>query len=328
MATDDTTRGAGASGRGREARRPQQIDRAGWLDIAMRVKDEISRDNASLIAAGIALYALLATFPALAAVLSLYGMFASPDQAVSQVEALASALPQQAADILRSQLRNIASQQGGALGFGAILGLLIALWSARQGMVALMTATNIAYDEREERSFLRQVLVSLAFTLAAVVGFVLVIAVTVALPIVFEAIGLGGALQAVLSLLRWVLLWLLVVLGLAVLYRYAPDRNEPKWRWVTWGSAIAATLWVVGSVLFALYVRNFGSYNETYGALGGVIILLMWFYLSGFVVVLGAEINAEMEHQTAEDTTVGEPEEMGRRDAHAADTLGETRRDR
>ena len=310
---------------GRHADRPQQIPSRGWLDIAVRVKNELSRDNVSLIASGLALYALLAAFPALAAVLSLYGMFASPEQAASQVEALAGVLPQQAADIMREQLQNITRQQGSALGFGAIAALLLALWSARKGMVALMTATNIAYDEREERGFIKQLLVSLGFTVGAVVGFVLVIALAIAAPIAFEALGLGGVLQTVLVVLRWVLLWLLVVFGLAALYRFAPDRNEPKWRWVTWGSAIAATLWVIGSLLFAVYVRNFGSYNETYGALGGVIILLMWFYLSGYIVILGAEINSEMEHQTAEDTTRGAPEEMGRRDAHVADTLGETR---
>lgn len=311
--------------RGRNADAPGQIPKRGWLDVASRVKNEISRDNVSLVAAGLALYGLLAAFPALAAVLSLYGMLVSPEQAASQVQTLAGVLPQQAADILRTQLQNMASQQSGALGFGAIAGLLLALWSARKGMTALMTATNIAYDEQEERGFFKQLFVSLAFTLGAVVGFVLVLAVAVAVPLALESLGLGGVLESLLSALRWVLLWLFMVLGLALVYRFAPDRDPAKWRWVTWGSATAATLWIVGSVLFSLYVRNFGSYGETYGALGGVVILLMWFYLSGFVVVLGAEINSELEHQTSRDTTRGPDRPRGQRDAYVADTLGETR---
>ncbi|HEX7035598.1 MAG TPA: YihY/virulence factor BrkB family protein [Pseudomonadales bacterium] len=316
-----------ATDRGRRAERPQEIPGRGWWDIAMRVKDELGRDNVSLIAAGLGLYALLAIFPALTAMLSLYGLFASPEQAASQVQSMAQVLPQQAAGILREQLQSLTSQQSGALGLGAVLAIVLALWSASKGMTALMAATNIAYDEREERSFIKQTLVAFAFTIAAVIGFIVVIAIGIGAPVAIEAIGLGSSVEMLLAALRWVLLWLFGVLALAVVYRFAPDRHQPRWRWVTWGSAIAVTLWIVASVLFSLYVRNFASYNETYGALGGVVILLMWFYLSGYVVVLGAEINAEMEHQTAEDTTVGEPREMGRRRAHVADTLGETRGD-
>lgn len=307
---------------GREAERPKQIPGRGWRDILVRVKQDVSSDNASLIAAGLALYALLAAFPALAAAVSLYGLFASPDQITGQIESLSGVLPQQASEILRNALQNLASQQGQALGIGAIIGFLLALWSARKGMVALMTATNIAYSEQEERGFFRQLLVSLAFTLGAVVGFVLVVLLAVAAPVALKAIGLGGAAETALSLLRWVVLWFLVVFALAVVYRYAPDRRAPKWRWVSWGSAIAATLWLVGSLLFSLYVRNFGSYGETYGALGGVVVLLLWFYLSAFVVLLGAEINSEIEHQTGRDTTKGRAKPAGSRGAQVADTRG------
>lgn len=319
MASNDTT----AANRGREARAPREVPRSGWTDVAMRVKNEISRDNVSLVAAGLALYALLAAFPALAAALSIYGMVASPEQVASQVQGLAGVLPQQAADILTNQLQNLAQKQGGALGFGAVVGILLSVWSARKGMTALMTATNIAYDESEERGFLKQLMVSMAFTLGAVVGFVLVALVAVAVPLFLESLGLAGWLQLLLSALRWLVLWFLIVVGLAVVYRYAPNRDEPKWRWVTWGSAMAATLWIIGSVLFSLYVRNFGSYGETYGSLGGVVVLLMWFYLSGFIVVLGAEINAELEHQTRRDSTRGRGKPMGERGAYVADTVGE-----
>lgn len=308
--------------RGRDAERPSQIDRAGWWDVLVRVKNEIGQDNASLIAAGLALYALLAVFPALTAAVSLYGLLASPEQVASQFQGIAGILPQQASEILGGAMRDIAGRQDGALGAGVAVGVLIALWSARKGMVALMQATNIAYDEEENRGFFRQILVSLAFTLGAVVAFLVVLALAVALPLALQGLGLPEFLQVALGALRWVVLWFLVVLGLSVVYRFAPDRSEPKWRWVTWGSALAATLWIVGSVLFAFYVRNFGSYGATYGALGGIVVLLMWFYLSGFIVILGAEVNAEMEHQTERDSTTGRPRPMGERGAHVADTLG------
>lgn len=314
-------RPAGGS-RGRDAERPSEIDRHGWWDVLVRIREEVGQDNSSLVAAGLALFALLAVFPGLAAAVSLYGMLASPEQVASQFQGIGSMLPRQAADILRDAMKNIAGRQEGALGAGAVLGILIALWSARKGMVALMQATNIAYDEDESRGFVRKVLVSFALTLGAVVGFLMVLLLAVAVPLALQELGIPQILEVVLSALRWIVLWFLVVLGLAVVYRFAPDREEPKWRWVTWGSAVAATLWIVGSVLFAIYVRNFGSYGATYGALGGVVVLLLWFYLSGFVVLLGAEINAEMEHQTKRDTTRGRPAPMGERGAHVADTLG------
>lgn len=308
--------------RGRDAERPRDIPGRGWKEVFMRVKEDVSSDNASLIAAGLALYALLAIFPALAASVSLYGLFASPEQITSQIESLAGVLPQQATDILRGALQNLASQQGGALGAGAIIGFVIALWSARKGMVALMTATNIAYDEEEERGFFRKLFVSLAFTLAAVVGFVLVVMLAVAVPLVLKALNVPEILQGMLSVARWILLWLMVVFALAAVYRFAPDRRVAEWRWVSWGSAIAATLWLIGSLLFSLYVQNFGSYGETYGALGGVVVMLLWFYLSAFVVMLGAEINSEIEHQTERDTTAGREQPPGERGAHVADTVG------
>lgn len=312
--------------RGREAERPRDLPKAGWRDVAMRVKDQVSEDNVSLIAAGVALYGLLALFPALAAVVSVYGLIASPDQVAEQMDAMQDVLPQAAQEIIGGQLQQLAGQGGGALGVGLAVGLLVSLWSARQGMTALMTATNIAYNEREGRSFLRQLLVSLGLTVGAVLGFVALLLLAVVAPLALQAVGIGDALDGLIGVLRWVVLWVLVVFGLTVVYRYAPDRSKPAWRWATWGAAVAATLWIIGSLLFSLYVQNFGAYGETYGALGGVVIMLLWFYLSGFVIVLGAEINAELERQTTRDTTAGQPRRMGRRGAQAADTVGRSAR--
>lgn len=314
-----------AGRRGRDADRPSDIPPRGLLDVAVRVKDEVARDNVSLIAAGLALYALLAIFPAMAASVSLYGLFASPDQVAGQIESLTGVLPADATSILRGQLEELTSQRDGALGFGAALGLLIALWSARKGMTALMAATNIAYDEREERGFLRQIGVSLAFVLGAVTAFVVVMLLAVAIPVTLQFLGVPEWVQNAVGFLRWAVLWLLIVLALAVVYRFAPDRADARLEWVTWGAAVAATLWLLGSLAFSVYVGNFGTYGETYGALGGVVVLLLWLFLSGFVVVLGAEINAELEHQTARDSTRGRPQPMGERGAYVADTLGEQR---
>lgn len=307
---------------GRYATRPSEIPKRGWLDIAMRVKEEVSKDNVSLIAAGLALYALLAIFPALTAAVSIYGLFASPQQMADHVQSFQGVLPRQASQILEDQMQTL-SQRRQSLSFGLVFGVLLALWSARKGMVAIMAATNVAYDEREERGFFKQILVSLAFTVGAVLSFLVVVLLAVAVPLALELVSLGGFTQSVIMVARWVLLWLIAVLGMAIVYRFAPDRREAKWKWLTWGSTIAATLWLVGSLLFAIYARNSASYGETYGALGGVVVLLLWFYLTGYSLVLGAEINSEMERQTKQDTTSGPGKPIGQREAYAADTVGE-----
>jgi membrane protein len=181
---------------------------------------------------------------------------------------------------------------------------------------------NIAYQQREKRGFFKQLMTSVVFTLGAILGFIAILLLADAVPLIFEAFTSSPWVERVVATLRWALLWAFVVLGLAVTYRYAPVRKLARWRWVTWGSVVAATLWVAGSLLFAFYLRTFGSYARVYGALGGVVVLLMWFYLSSFFVVLGAEINAEMERQTKQDTTEGAEVPMGQRGAHVADSLG------
>ncbi len=287
----------------------------------MRVKREMTADNVSIIAAGLALYALLAVFPALAAAVSIYGLFASPTDIAQHMQSVAATLPPDAAAILERQVHDL-SRREQALSIGVVVGILLALWSARKGMVALITATNVAYDEEEKRGFVKQLLVSLAFTVGAVLGFLAVLALGVAVPVGLAFLPLGPAAETVLLIARWALLFAVAIVGLAIIYRFAPDRREAKWQWVTPGSLIAATLWLGGSLLFALYVRNWGSYGDTYGALGSVIVLLMWFYLTGYVVILGAEINSELERQTRHDTTEGAPKPMGRRGAYSADTVG------
>jgi membrane protein len=308
--------------RGREARRPGDIPNAGWRDIFGRVWSAVGKDNVSLISAGLAMYALLAVFPSLAAAVSVYGLFASPASVIQDMNAFAGILPPGAWDIFSKQLQDVARHTGSTLTATAAIALLLSLWSARSGMASLITATNVAYSQPERRGFFHLIWLSLAFTAGGVLAFLIMLLLGVAVPLMVKVLGVSAGTEWVVGILRWVLLWLVAIVGLAVIYRYAPARKKPRWRWVTWGSVIASTFWLLGSVLFAVYVRTFGSYGQTYGALGGVIVLLMWFYVSSFTIVVGAEINAEMERQTREDTTEGRQKPLGQRGAHAADTVG------
>jgi membrane protein len=310
--------------RGREARKPTEIPKRGWFDIAVRVKDEVAKDNVSLIASGLALYALLAVFPALAAAVSIYGIFASPGEIAHHFDAFSGVFPTDATKILQDELQSLSGKHQ-ALGIGFAIGVVIALWSARSGMTALMTTMNVAYGERETRGFFKKILVSMAFTIGSIVGFLVVMALVVAVPLALKALPLGPAAAIVILAFRWILLWFMAVFGMACVYRYAPSRREAQWRWITWGSAIAATLWLAGSLLFALYAHYSGTYGKTYGALGGVVVLLMWFYLTGYTIILGAEINSEMERQTRIDTTTGHEKPLGERGAYSADTVGPTK---
>lgn len=270
-----------------------------WWRLTLRVRDSLDRDNATLMAAGLAMYGLLAIFPALTATISIYGLFVTPAAVVHQIGGFAGQMPPGVWDVLRMQLQDVAGHQHGTLSVAAGLGLLVALWSASSGMSSLMTATTIAYGEREQRGFLLQTAIALLMTVGAVVALIIMLALAFVVPLVLGTLGTSFGLQIIGEILRWLLLWWFAVLALAIIYRLAPARQRPRWRWVTWGSGIAATLWLVGTVLFTLYVRLFASYQKTYGALSGVVVLLIWFYLSSFLVVLGAEINGELERQTA-----------------------------
>jgi membrane protein len=309
-------------GRGRSAHAPSEIPRAGWGDILRRVWEKMGDDNVSLVAAGVALNTLLAVFPAMAVLASIYGMFASPAEVGKEIAPFYGILPHEAAGIIQMQLEALARPRAKTLGIAAIVSSIVSIYYSSQGVSALMSATNIAYTERERRGFFRRLLVALEFAIGAVAGFVVMLLIAVAVPLALQHVPLPRFISLAALALRWILLWLFAVLGLAIVYRYAPSREGAKWRWVTWGSVVAATLWLVISFLFSVYVRDYGSYAKTYGALGGVIVLIMWFYLQGYAIVIGAEFNAETEHQTAVDTTRGPPAPMGERGAYVADTLG------
>lgn len=310
---------------GRDAHTPQQIPRRGWRDILLRVREQIAADNLSLISAGVAFYALLAMFPALAACVSLYGLLTSSVEVQQQFESLAVLLPPEARPIVLDQVNALAVSSNRALGLTAIGGLLLALLSAMKGMNAIISALNIAYNEREKRGFVRLNLMSFLLTLAAVLFLVVVLGMVVAVPAAVNLLDLGEPLAGLLSLLRWPVLLVAVLIALASLYHFAPSRRNARWHWVSWGAVIATALWLLVSVGFSVYVDNFGDYNKVYGSVGALVVLLLWFFISAYALLLGAELNAEMEHQTEVDTTTGEPKPMGKRQAYVADTLGDFR---
>jgi membrane protein len=270
----------------------------------------------TLIAAGVAFYGMLALFPAMIVVVSVYGLVMDPEEIATQVRALA-VLPGDVRSILTGQLDALARAPGGRLSLSLAVGLLLALWSASAGMKALVTGVNAAYSEAETRGFVRLRGLAVLLTLGGILVTVLALAVIVALPV--AARRLPGLARVLVSVVRWPLLAGVLVVGLAVVYRLAPSRRHARWQWLSWGSVAATGLWVVGSMLCSLYAGYAPGHNKTYGAFFGVIVLLFWLFLSAFAVLLGAELNAELELQTRRDSTVGPPQPMGRRGAYVAD---------
>ncbi|TQM03133.1 YihY/virulence factor BrkB family protein [Pseudonocardia kunmingensis] len=308
---------------GDQAATPTEIPARGWWQVVRRAMRESSADHVPMLAAGVAFFAFLAVFPALIAALTVYGLVADPAQAAAQVEGLAAALPEQTRPLVADQLGAIVSTSGGALGLGLVVSLLAALWSASSGTGNLMQAVNIAYDEEESRGFARLRGTALLLTFGAIVFVLVALALVALVPPLLDALPLGPLGTLLAQVVRWGLLITVVIVALAVVYRVAPDRDAPRMRWVSPGAVVAAALWIVGSLAFSLYVDNFGSYNKTYGALAGVVVLLLWLYLTSYIVLLGAEVNAESERQTRRDTTHGPPAPMGERRAVAADEVAE-----
>lgn len=305
---------------GRFAAAPAEIPRRGWKDILLRTKKEFSDDQIPLISAGVTFYTLLALFPGVAAFVSLYGLFADVGEAQRDLAAMQFLLPPAALAFIGDQMIRLAAASEGGLSLAFIAGLLTAIWSTNGAVKALILGLNIAYEETERRGLVRRTILSLGFTL----GFLLFLMATLGMFAVRPAIGalLGPQAAQTFSLLSWPIVILALIAGLALLYRYGPSRDPVQWKWISWGSAGVIVVWLAASALFSLYVSNFAHYDKTYGPLGAVIGLMMWVYVSTIVVLAGAELNSEIEHQTTVDTTVGAPRPMGLRRAKMADTIG------
>jgi len=292
------------------------------MKMLLRIYRKIGRDRVVALAAGVTFYSLLAIFPAIAALVALYGIFADPATIASHLDGLSGVLPTGALEVLRDELNRLASQRGGTLGLTFLVGLGTSLWSANAGIKALFDALNLVYEEEEKRGLIRLNAISLAFTTGAILFLLVALAAIVVLPVAMNFVGLPDVTETVVKAVRWPALFLVVALALAAIYRYGPSHTEARWRWITWGSAFAALAWLAASALFSWYAENFGSYNKTYGSLGAVIGFMIWLWLSTIIILLGAELDAEMEHQTARDTTVGGDKPLGARGATMADTVG------
>lgn len=307
--------------RGRHAEQPGQVPVRGWKDVAVRLKGQLKEDDVPLLAAGVAFFTLLALVPALVALVSVYGLVADPSDVQRLTEDALQAAPTEVQDLVTAQLDSVVNSQPSGLRVGAIVGVVVALWSASSGMQHLMGALTLAYDETDDRKFFRLRGAALALTIGSVLVFGLALAGMVA-PNALDDSGAQGTARAVLLVVRWFVLAVIAMVALSVLYRFAPDRDAPRWRWVSPGAVLATVVAVVASIAFSIYTANFGKYNETYGALGAIVVLMLWLYLIAYAVILGAELNCELERQTVADTTRGPARSLGERGAYAADTIG------
>jgi membrane protein len=272
-----------------------------WKIILKKVKNEVENDRVGLIAAAVAYYALFSIFPLLIATVSIYGIFADPIDVAKQIQIMAQFVPRDALQVIDRELMSIVQNSSGKLGFGAAVSILITLWTASKGTKVLMEAMNIAYGEKEKRGFFRFNSTALILTLGAVVTTVLAVGSIAVLPPIMDLIGFGGFANTLIRVLRWPVLLVLFMSGLAILYRYGPSRHQLRWRWMTIGGAVTTFMILLASVGFAFYVEKYGAYNKTYGSLAGVVVLLLWFYLVSYAVLLGVEFNAEIEQALSRD---------------------------
>ncbi len=308
--------------RGRLSRNPLQIPWTGWKDILWRTYARTGEDRLLAIAAGVVFFGLLAVFPAITALVSCYGLFANPSTIGANLQTLALMLPEGSFQIVQDQIARVLMKGNTALGATFLFGLALAIWSANAGVKAVIDALNVVYEEREKRSFIRLNLLSLAFTTGGIAALLLMVSAVVALPLALNHVGLAPESQFIVSLARWPLLLVILLIALGLLYRFGPSRRQARWEWLSVGTLAAALLWIAGSSLLSWYLSNFANYDATYGSLGAAIGLMMWMWMSAIIVLCGAELNSEIEHQTALDTTIGRAKPLGRRGAVMADTLG------
>jgi membrane protein len=309
-------------GHGRYSSNPLQIPWAGWKDILWRTYERINDDRLLATAAGVVFFGLLAVFPAITALVSSYGLFADASTIGANLQTLSMMLPEGSFQIVQDQIARVLSKGNASLGATFLFGLALALWSANAGVKAIIDALNVVNEEREKRSFLKLNLISLGFTTAGIAALLLMVSAVVAFPLALDHLGIPPDSKFIVSLARWPLLFVILLIALGLLYRFGPSRRQARWQWLGVGTVTAALLWIAGSSALSWYLSNFGNYDATYGSLGAAIGLMMWMWMSAIIVLCGAELNSEIEHQTARDSTVGPPKPLGTRGAVMADTLG------
>lgn len=311
-----------APDRGRGAAAPWQIPWLGWKDILLRTWRQVQDDRLLAIAAGVVFYGLLALFPAVTALVSSYGLFADPSTISGNLQNLAAMLPAGSYAIVEDQIARVLSKETTTLGTAFFFGLAVAVWSANAGMKAIIDALNVVYGEQERRGFIRLNLISLAFTVGLLLSILLMLASIVVVPLTFDRFGLQDSTAVVIRYARWPALALILLSGLAILYRFGPSRAQARWQWLSVGALMAASVWIFGSSLLSWYLSAFAQYDATYGSLGTAIGLMTWMWMSAIIVLFGAELNSEIEHQTAIDTTTGPAAPRGLRGAIMADEIG------
>jgi membrane protein len=312
-------------GRGRKAVWPSEIPFKGWLDVLLRFWKSFLDDQISLVAAGVAYYTLLAIFPGIVLFVTIYGLVSDPAKAADDARALADALPPLAAEFLYKEMGRVAAAGSGGLSLVGFLSLFLALFGAGRAVKSMFQALNVAYGEREKRNLLIINLLGLAFTLAGLVAMVFVLVLVLGLPAIVSSLELGLKAEAAINYVRWPVLFLGFVFACSILYRYGPSRSAPQFRWVSHGAVVAALLWLLASFGISYWASNITDYSGTYGAFGAIILLQTWLWLTSLMILIGAKLNAETEHQTAQDSTTGRPKPMGKRGARVADELGRTR---
>tara|TARA_B110000008_G_scaffold143939_1_gene145715 strand:- start:1713 stop:2678 length:966 start_codon:yes stop_codon:yes gene_type:complete len=310
--------------RGRHIKKPRNMPLLGWRDILLRVRNRLDTDNLGLIAGGVAFFFLLAIFPAISAMVAIYGLVNDPTDMQEQFQSFSQLLPTEASEIILSQLQEVTRQSSASLSMGALLGMLFAFWSSMKGMLAMIRALNVVNLEDEKRGFFELRFFAFFLTVCSVIFVVVCLFLIAFIPLLLNNLGLASFSETLFSLLRWPLLTVMILVMLAIIFRFAPSRNNARWVWIMPGTIVAVVLWLIGSILFSWYTSNYAQYNATYGSLGAVIILLLWFYLTAYIVLIGGVLNSEMEHQTGVDTTIGEEKPIGQRKAEVADTWGES----
>lgn len=308
---------------GRYAASPARIPWRGWKQVLGRVFREAASDRVSLSASGCAFWATLSLFPAISMIISLYGLAFDPQTVEPQLETIRHLLPPPAFAMISNQVRLLVSHPSSTLGASLLVSTVVALWSASTGTKSLLSALNLAYEEQERRSLLAFQAIGLVMTLGAIVGVAMGLAILLLLPAVISFLGLSAHTRGLVQLGSFAALMLFILLSLSVLYRFGPSRRVARWHWITPGSVMATVLWVVASLLFTYYVQHLTSFSSTYGPLGTVAGIMLWFWVTAYAVLLGAELNAELELQTAEDTTKGGPRPMGNRGAYVADHVAD-----
>jgi membrane protein len=304
---------------GRDATHPLQIPLKGWRQVAQRVWVESARDNFFVIAAGCAFFAIFAIFPVLSGLISFYGLISDPATIKLHLPLLGLVLPAQAYDMVTEQAKRLTEVSSSTLGWSLAVSIGLALWSVTSSTYAIFCALNIAYEETERRSMLHFYLRAFVFAVAGIFGGVVALLAVVYVPLAFAYTGHSADFARLVGLARWPVLAIVALVLFACFYRYGPSRRSAQWRWVIPGSAFATIVWLIASAGFSLYVSHFADYDKIYGSLGAAIVLLFWLYLTFYIFLFGAEINAELELQTTQDTTSGKPKPAGERGAFVAD---------